>query len=426
MQRMLSRILGSKTNTNRQVRPKKVSLQVETLEQRALMSVTAATLSPAGVLHVVTDSANNQVEIRETTPVPIINLANPGVRALTRSGPIITVTDLTRTNNNTYTFNRSEVQRIEVDMGAGNDRLVSDASVPTLVRAGAGNDFVETGLANDIIFAGEGNDTVHANDGDDIVHGEGGDDVLVGGNGDDTLNGNAGADALFGEAGNDILNGGDNAAANQLYGQAGDDMISSFSRNDLVGGGTGRDTLFIVAGTKAVQDGENVTIATDSDQPQTDGFSCGPNSGSRLLRSYGFDVSYDTLRHKVKSESLLFKLHLGTRPSVLHKVLKGFKSDLTLHTGAALQDVLDRLGSGKPVIPLIASGKRALHYVVLNGFDLDSGTIRYVGTNGVQGSWTFAEFEHRWKWENFFTGVVGRLERAGLKVLGMRSHTFLA
>src|SRR5262245_8823287 len=271
MQRMLSRILGSRTNTNRQARPKKISLQVEALEQRDLMAVTAATLN-AGVLHVVTDNANNNVEIRETTPVSGINPENPGARVLREVGTTITVKDLTRPNDKTYTFKRSEVQRIEVDLGTGNDRLVSDATVSTTVRAGAGNDFIETGPANDEIFAGEGNDVVHANDGDDKVFGEGGNDVIDGGKGNDMLAGNAGADVLLGGPGNDALNGGDNASRNQLFGQAGDDAIDSFSRDDVVSGGDGRDSFFIVAGTRPAHDGEDVTIATPTDQLQTDRF----------------------------------------------------------------------------------------------------------------------------------------------------------
>jgi hypothetical protein len=359
MQRILSRFFGSRTHTHRPARPKRVSLRLEALEQRDLMAVTAATLN-AGVLHVVTDSANNQVQIREESSGPIILLTNPGAAAAPPSQTIV-VTDLTRTNNNTFTFNRSEVQRIEVDMGAGNDRLSSNVTVPMIARAGAGNDFIETGFARDVIFAGEGNDTVHAADGaGKVVFGEDGDDVLVGGNGNDELSGNGGADVIMGGAGNDIIDGGDNATANRLFGELGN------------------------------------------------------------------DVSYNSLRRKVRNESLLFKLHLGTRPTVLHKVLKAFKSDLSLRTGAALGEVLDQLSSGKPVIPLIAPGKRSLHYVVLNGFDLDNQTVRFVDVSGTSKSMSFAEFERHWKWENFFTGIVGRLERAGLKILGLRSHTFLA
>jgi hypothetical protein len=431
MRRMLSRFLGSKTNTNRPDRPKKITPQVETLEKRDLMAVTSATLT-GGVLRVESDTANDQIEIRETSGGPIILLTNPGAAASTGT---IMVKDLTRPANNPWFFERSEVQRIEVEMGAGDDQLVSEAGVATTVRAGDGNDLVETGLANDILFGGPGNDRLHANDGDDVVHGEDGDDLATGGSGNDTLHGDAGADALFGGTGNDLLTGGDNAAVNQLDGEAGDDTMISLSRKDLVGGGLGRDTLDVVAGTATVRDGENVTIATPTDQPQTDGFSCGPNSGSRLLRSYGLDVSYAALRRKIKANSLLFKVRLGTLPDVLRRALRSYKSDLTMHKATTLQNVLDRLSAGKPVIALIATRTKSLgiggkfgilHYVVLNGFDLDNQTLRYVDTNGAQKSFTFAEFDHHWKWFDHFKGFLGEGMQKVLEGLGLRKRTILA
>jgi hypothetical protein len=402
---LLSHILSSRSNTKRHARPKKVSLRVEALEQRDLMAVTAATLTD-GVLRVTCDSRFDQVEIRETSSGPIILLANTAAGPSAASGNIITVKDTTRATDNTFTFDRAQVQSIEVDMGGGGGFLSSDASVPTLVQTGDGNNTVETGPANDTIIGGAGNDTI------------------MGGAGDDTINGGGGRNVMFGQAGNDTIFGG--TGNSFLNGGADNDRLFSVNRNDVLDGGDGFDRLSIQAGGLSVHGGENVTIAVDTDQPQTDGFSSGPSSGARLLRSYGIDASYSAVRRKVKTESLLFKLHLGTRPSVLNTVLRKFKSDLDLETNASLDNVLAFLRSGKPAIALVASGNRSLQYVALNGFDLDSGTIQYVDPKGGPGSWTFAEFQHRWKWENFFTGFVGRLERVGLKILGLRSNTFLA
>jgi hypothetical protein len=405
MRRILSRILGSKKNTNRRAQPMKASLRVEALEQRDLMAVTAATLTN-GVLRVTCDAGIDQVEIRETTP-GIILLANPGAGPSALSGSIITVKDTTFSPEKTFPFNRSEVQRIEVDMGGGGGRLVSDAGVPTLVVTGDGNNTVETGPVNDTIFGGPGNDTI------------------MGGAGDDLINGGEGKNVMYGQAGNDtILGGGGNSF---LLGGDGDDTLLSTNRHDVLDGGNGYDHLFLQAGGVSTSlHAEDVTIAVDGDQPQTDGFSCGPNSGARFLRSYGIDVSYDTLRRKVKAESFLFRMHLGTRPSVLLKVLRRFKSDLDMDTNASLQDVLDFLRSGKPVVALVAPKSRSLHYVVLNGFDLDSETIRYVDTSGAKRSWSFEEFAHRWEWTNYFTGIRGRIMRLGLKIVGLRNRTFIA
>src|SRR5262249_6428241 len=97
-----------------------------------------------------------------------------------------------------------------------------------------------------------------------------------------------------------------------------------------------------------------------------------------------------------------------------------------METKASLQNVLDFLGSGEPVIALVAPKARALHYVVLNGFDQNSETIRYVNTNGVEGSWTFEEFARRWQWTNYFKGFRGRIMQFFSKAAGVRPRTFLA
>ncbi len=406
MRHVLPQILGSKKTTQRRARPR-TSLRVEALEQRDLMSVTAATLTN-GVLRVTCDAADDQVEIRETSSGPVINFAGPGAGVSALSGNVITVKDTTFSPDKTFTFNRSEVQKIEVDLGGGGGFLSSDASVPTLVQIGDGGlTSVETGPANDTIIGGAGNDTI------------------MGGAGDDLINGGEGRNVMFGQAGNDTITGG--TGNSFLLGGADNDTLRSINRNDVLDGGDGFDRLSLLAGPPStVLHGEDVTIATPTDQPQTDGFSCGPNSGSRFLRSYGIDVSYATLRRVVKSESLLFRFHLGTRPSVLLKVLRKFKSDLSMETNASLDNVLDFLRSGKPAIALIAPKSRTLHYVVLNGFDLDSGTIKFVNTNGAKGSMTFAEFDHQWKWTNQFTGFRGRIMRFFLKAAGLRNRTFLA
>src|SRR5262245_25166408 len=215
MRQILSRIFSSRTTTKRPARPMKTTLNVEALEKRDLLSIAAPTLTN-GVLRVAGDGANDNIEIRETTPDIIIQFDNPGVTA---AKTIITVKDLTRTNNNTWTFDRAQVQKIDVDMGDGDDRLVSDSTAATTVHAGVGNDDVETGNANDELLGGAGNDKLNGNDGDDQVFGEDGDDTLIGGSGNDTLGGGVGADVLFGGTGNDKLNGNDNSTMNQLFGE---------------------------------------------------------------------------------------------------------------------------------------------------------------------------------------------------------------
>jgi hypothetical protein len=403
------------------------------------MSISSVTLN-AGILHVVGDAGNDNVDLQATSvavrDLGMIRLGSlgSGVNLGTLHSPTITIKDLTRSTNNTWTFNRSAVQRMEVDLGAGDDRLISKVAVPTTVRASVGNDHVETGAANDIIFGGAGNDIVYAHDGDDLVYGESDNDLVVGGSGNDGLHGQEGADLVLGGIGNDYLSGGADAAGNSLYAEAGNDHIASTSRSDIVDGGLDYDTLSVLAGTWIVRNGENVRIAVPTDQHQTDGWSCGPNSGSRFLRAYGINVSYDTLRSETAENSLISKFGFGTLPSTLKEVLEQWKSDITLEKESSLQGVLDLLGSGRLGIALVATDKKSLsiggsyglmHYVVLNGFDLATQTIKYVDTNGAQKSWTFAEFDYHWKWFEHFTGFLGEPAQAGLEALGLRKRTIL-
>ena len=57
-------------------------------------------------------------------------------------------------------------------------------------------------------------------------------------------------------------------------------------------GGDGHDIIRAERAGESIRNGEDVSIALDVDQPQTDDWSCGPNSASRVLRAYGYDASY--------------------------------------------------------------------------------------------------------------------------------------
>jgi len=358
-------------------------LAVQPLEGRDLMSVTSVALS-AGTLQVVADNAPDYIQVRQ--------IANVG-------GSVVTVKDLTATTNNSWSFNAANVQRIVVKSNGGNDHVDSNAAAPTTVWGGDGNDLIITGAGSDAIFAGAGNDSVHAG---------------------------AGNDKLYGDSG-----------INRLYGEAGNDSLFAGSRPDFVDGGVGYDYLELFSGQVVAVNGENVKIRVPQDQPQTDGWSCGPNSGSRFLRSYGINVSYSTLRSQVQENNLLSKFHLGTLPTTLRDVVKNYKSDLTLETGANRDHVLQLLAQGKPVIALVAVKKvdiekfglkvgtyGLLHYVVLNGFDQATGTIRYVDTTGEAKTWSFAEFSKRSSWVDYFSGV-GVPMKETLHALGMRDQTIL-
>lgn len=383
-----------KTTPTNRLRP-----AVEALEGRDLMSVTAVALQ-AGTLTVLANDTRDDVEIRQWALRPNSKL---------------TVKD--KIANQVWSFDPAKVQRIVVHLNGGHDRLDSNAIAPTQVFGGAGNDRIVTGGGNDQIDGGAGNDTVIAGAGNDLIYGQAGNDFLSGGAGNDRLLGGIGTNVQVGDAGNDSLFAG--------------------SRADVIDGRTGYDTLSLFSGQAVAVNGENVTIDMPQDQPQTDGWSCGPNSGSRFLRSYGIDVSYNTLRSQVQENNLLSKFHLGTLPADLRNLLKSYKSDVSLEKGASRDRVLELLGRGKPVIALIATKKvdiekfgikvgtyGLLHYVVLTGFDQATETIRYVDTDGVAKTWTYSQFTKHSNWVDYFTGA-GNAMQESLSALGMKNKTII-
>ena len=70
------------------------------------------------------------------------------------------------------------IERVEVEVYDGDDRVVVTAATPVLVSGGEGNDTLSGGLGDDTLRGGSGNDR------------------LVGGEGSDTLDGSTGDDAI--------------------------------------------------------------------------------------------------------------------------------------------------------------------------------------------------------------------------------------
>jgi Ca2+-binding RTX toxin-like protein len=98
------------------------------------------------------------------------------------------------------TFRRpaSDVSSITVLAGAGDDAVLIEADLPSVVLAGAGDDTVAGGSGDDHLDGGAG---------DDILLGGWGKDRLFGRAGDDDLDGGAGKNVMVGGAGNDDLLG---------------------------------------------------------------------------------------------------------------------------------------------------------------------------------------------------------------------------
>jgi Ca2+-binding RTX toxin-like protein len=121
---------------------------------------------------------------------------------------------------------RGEVASILVSLGAGDDTLRIEPSVPgrvsTIVDGGPGSDRVHGGRGEDTIYAGDDRDP----------------DVIAGGRGDDVLYGvnifhprrHSGAATMLGGAGNDLLVGGQPCNGDRFDGGSGTTDSASFAR----------------------------------------------------------------------------------------------------------------------------------------------------------------------------------------------------
>jgi hypothetical protein len=101
-------------------------------------------------------------------------------------------------------FNLADIDRIIVDLGAGDDcfDMAGSVRLPVVVHGGAGNDFLQNGGGPGVLLGEAGNDKVKGGKGRDILMGGVGRDHLHGGEDDDILIGGTSSldlddDALF-------------------------------------------------------------------------------------------------------------------------------------------------------------------------------------------------------------------------------------
>ncbi len=107
-------------------------------------------------------------------------------------------------------FTETNVTKIELNGGNGNDRIVigSAITIASEIHGGRGIDTILGGGGDDAIFGHQGNDVLRGRGGNDDIHGEDGNDDIRGGVGDDHMDGGNGRDNCNGQDGNDdIVNG---------------------------------------------------------------------------------------------------------------------------------------------------------------------------------------------------------------------------
>jgi Ca2+-binding RTX toxin-like protein len=188
---------------------------IETLDARRLLSVSINT----GVVMVTGTTGDDVITLEHRADVAKI---------------VVTV------NGTETPFTASEVTKIIVSSGDGNDKIVCSSRdggmwVPTYLRSGNGNDTVRGGYGKDTIYGGSGRDNLRGSYSSDVIDGEGdadwlfgdnGNDLIRGGDGNDDLDGGAHNDTLEGGAGEDDLNGG--SGTDRIYGGAGNDDFAVF------------------------------------------------------------------------------------------------------------------------------------------------------------------------------------------------------
>lgn len=174
-------------------------------------------------------------------------------------------------NGEDTTYSHSDAEKLVIDGGAGNDRIVVDNDVfqAMYITGGAGNDYIVGGRGNDVIVDNYGSNYINGGRGDDTIIANGLDydansrQVAPGGlqshiaNGaidGNVLVGGAGADYIEGGRGNDLIAGG--SGNDVIYGMGGNDRIVSGSGRDYVDGGRGDDVIRSSSGNNNLFGGE--------------------------------------------------------------------------------------------------------------------------------------------------------------------------
>lgn len=169
--------------------------------------------------------------------------------------------------NDTLTLATQETL-LEVNAGAGDDVIISNASSVS-VMGGAGNDRFISGIAGDTFDGGEGIDTIDYSRSTTAVTVDL--STGVGARGDTLLNvenvlGSRLNDTIIGDSGANVLNGG--AGADVMAGGAGDDTYYVDNKGDRVveAAGDGTDTV-ISSVTYTLGDNiENLTLSGSADR----------------------------------------------------------------------------------------------------------------------------------------------------------------
>ena len=167
-----------------------------------------------------------------------------------------------------------------------------------------------------------------------------------------------------------------------------------------------------------VATGSSASIQLPDTGAQNDSWSCGPNSAARILRYYGHDVNYATVRAVTDKKLFLpqkfrnplnnqwVEVRTGTPPITLQQVMQRWEGDRVKRSPQTNFNQLVKLvRSGKPAIALVRVGSLAipylgsipyLHWIVLTGADPQRQQIYYTDTNSQTYFLSYADFQTKW------------------------------
>ena len=253
------RFTERETSTRRRAARSPVAGQLEQLEGKSLLSVSALFVN--GELNVFSDS-NDDITVGSAgsgaaTTVQVLANGNP----VTSVGSVLTssVTSFVIQGGNlentidlsaVSSANYPNLAAINLDAGHGSDTILGSNGIAETLLGNHGDDVITCldgassingNDGNDTIIGGGGNDSINGEDGDDSIDGGDGDDVIIGHDGNDTIDSGAGNDDVTGGDGDDLIAGG--AGLDTLNGMMGADSIDGGDGNDMVYGGTGADSL---------------------------------------------------------------------------------------------------------------------------------------------------------------------------------------
>jgi len=177
---------------------------------------------------------------------------------------------------------------------------------------------------------------------------------------------------------------------------------------------------------KSQDKSQDLIAANVSSQPiqlpdtgaQNDSWSCGPNSAARILRYYGHDVNYATVRAATDKKLFLpqkfrnpldnqwIEVRTGTPPQTLQQVMQRWEGDRVKKSPqTSLNRLINLVRSGKPVIALVRVGSLSmpyigsipyLHWIAVTGADPETQQIYYTDTNSQTYALSYQDFQARW------------------------------